>query len=311
MAQVKWLKVSSEDAGQRLDNFLVRELKGAPKTLVYRIIRKGEVRVNKGRSQASRRLEAGDEVRVPPIFLAEKQSAIKPSAPLIDRVERAIIFEDKDLIVINKPAGMAVHGGSGVSLGLIEIVRQARPLARRVELVHRLDKDTSGVMVLAKKTSVLRDLHEQIREDKLLKKYLTLVVGSWPQKLTKVDLPLLRTETKAGDRKVVVSPAGKPSLSKFKIIESSADLSLLEVQLITGRTHQIRVHTQASGHPILGDSRYGDFELNRKWQAKFMFLHASTLGFTHPASGDWVEFNAPLYGGFKNFLQKMDWKYEL
>lgn len=305
MAQVRWLKVSGEDSGQRLDNFLMRELKGAPKTLIYRIIRKGEVRVNKGRAQASRRLEAGDEVRVPPLALADKKVAVKPSASLLAKVEQSIIYEDKDILVVNKPAGMAVHGGSGVKLGLIEIVREARPLARRMELVHRLDRDTSGVMVLAKKTSILRDLHEQIREDKLLKRYLALVVGSWPKGLTKVDLPLLRKELRSGERVVVVDSQGKPSLSKFKVLQSFKDLSLLEVTLITGRTHQIRVHTQASGHPILGDVKYGNFEVNKQLQAKFMFLHASTLGFTHPGRGVWMEFEAPLYGGFDNFLKEL------
>ncbi|MFT3817601.1 MAG: RluA family pseudouridine synthase [Rubrivivax sp.] len=292
--------VDEESDGQRLDNFLLRLLKGVPKTHVYRVIRSGEVRVNKGRAAADTRLAAGDELRLPPLRLPERRADAAPPAP---PREFALLFEDEHLLAIDKPAGVAVHGGSGVSFGVIEQLRQARPQARFLELVHRLDKETSGVLLLAKKRSALTALQDQFRARDTGKVYLALVQGAWPKSLKVIDQPLLKTLDAAGERQVrVVSPAheqGRRSITLIRKAEAHGPFTLLEISLKTGRTHQIRVHLAHAGHPIVGDPKYGDFALNRelaRGPQRFgrMFLHAAELAFDHPASGERITLYAPL-----------------
>jgi 23S rRNA pseudouridine955/2504/2580 synthase len=303
------LEVDSEEVGQRLDNFLLKHLRKAPKMLIYRIIRKGEVRVNKGRAQPSRRLELGDIVRVPPVTIAEVGEKVVPPKVQMERIENLILFEDSDLMVINKPPGMAVHGGSGVSWGLVELVRNLRSDAKRVELVHRLDRDTSGAIILAKKMSVLRNMHEQIRQNQVEKRYLTLLAGQWPKNKQKVDLPLLRTTLGSGERIVEVSPDGKPCLSYFFLQQQFDQAALMEVKLITGRTHQIRVHAKAQGCPVVGDDKYGVDEINSEFKELGMAslaLHAQRLVFVHPATNNKVEIEAPLFKDFKRIISKLE-----
>lgn len=309
MSKVRWVEVTEEEAGQRLDNFLLKHLKKVPKSLVYRVIRKGEVRVNKGRCQASRRIEVGDVVRIPPVVLPDTGAVVEPPKMQIEKIEQYILYEDKDLLVLNKPSGIAVHGGSGVSWGLIELVRAARPLARRVELVHRLDRDTSGVILLAKKTSVLRHLHEQMRSNKVTKRYLALVAGAWPNALKKVDLPLKRSALRSGERMVEVHDDGKPSVSYFECLAHYKNASLLKVTLETGRTHQIRVHCLASGHAIIGDQKYGDEAVNQSFRAQGMgglALHSFQMGFVHPVSEKWFEVEAPLFKSFEKTIELLE-----
>jgi len=294
--EVKRVTVDAESAGQRLDNFLLRLLKGVPKTHVYRVIRSGEVRVNKGRAAADTRVAAGDEIRVPPVRLPEKSTVVVPAR------EFPLLFEDEHLLAIDKPAGVAVHGGSGVSSGVIEQLRQARPSARFLELVHRLDKETSGVLLLAKKRSALVALQDQFRARDTGKSYAALVTGAWPKNLKVIDLPLHKGLDAAGERHVrVVSPAsedGRRSITLVKSIQPHGAFSLLDLSLKTGRTHQIRVHLAHSGHPIVGDPKYGDFALNkavaREHRFARMFLHARELAFDHPASGERFTLSAPL-----------------
>jgi len=295
---VRRVTVDEGSAGQRLDNFLLRELKGVPKTHVYRVIRAGEVRVNKGRAQADTRLEIGDEVRIPPVRVPEKATA--PAAPAR---EFPIVFEDEHLLVIDKPAGVAVHGGSGVSYGVIEALRRARPTAKFLELVHRLDKETSGLLLIAKKRSALTALQDQFRDRETGKTYAALVWGDWPDKLKVIDVPLVKFVGSDGERWVRPGQAdeddAKRSISLVKIARRLGACTLLDVTIKTGRTHQIRVHLQQAGHPIVGDPKYGDFDKNRelaRGSLRFdrMFLHARRLRFTHPASGAELELAAPL-----------------
>ena len=315
-AQVRQLTVDEGSAGQRLDNFLIRELKGAPKTLVYRIIRSGEVRINKGRCRADSRLEIGDIVRVPPVRLAEKPAE---QAAAVPAREFPIVFEDEHLIVIDKPAGVAVHGGSGVSFGVIEQLRRARPQAKFLELVHRLDKETSGLLMIAKKRSALTHLQDQLRDRETGKTYAALVAGTWPKGRKVVDVPLLKFVGSDGERWVRAVPdpqdpqldQAKRSISLVKVVESCpgagkgaeggdpGGYSLLDVTIKTGRTHQIRVHLAHEGHPIVGDPKYGDFEANRalaRGALRFdrMFLHARALRVVHPATGETLTLAAPL-----------------
>ena len=303
-AQVKWLQVGEEAGGQRLDNFLMRELKGVPKTHVYRIIRSGEVRVNKGRAAADTRVAAGDTIRLPPVRVADRTDP-KP-APARDF---PVLFEDEHLIAIDKPAGVAVHGGSGVSFGVIEQLRQARPAARMLELVHRLDRETSGILLVAKRRSALTKLQDQFRDRETGKTYLALVTGAWPASRKVIDLPLHKYLQADGERRVKVvakdDPDGMRAISIVRVARRIAGMTLLEVTIKTGRTHQIRVHLAASGHPIAGDDKYGDFELNRrlaKEGLRRMFLHAWRLQFDHPASGERVELVAPLPPDLEKFL---------
>jgi 23S rRNA pseudouridine955/2504/2580 synthase len=297
---VRQLLVDAESEGQRLDNYLMRLLKGVPKTHVYRVIRSGEVRVNKGRAGADTRVAAGDVVRVPPMRTAAPQT--EEQAARVPAREFAVLWEDDHLLAIDKPAGVAVHGGSGVSFGVIEQLRRARPQARYLELVHRLDKETSGVLLLAKKRSALTALQDQFRARDTGKTYSALVFGAWPAKLKVVDLPLHKTLDGAGERQVrVVSTAhedGRRAITLVQVAQHLADTTLLDVTIKTGRTHQIRVHLAHSGHPIVGDPKYGDFALNKAYaksqRFERMFLHARELAFDHPASGQRMALHAPL-----------------
>ena len=296
---VKWLVVDEESAGQRLDNFLMRHLKGVPKTHVYRIIRSGEVRINKGRASADSRLEAGHEIRVPPVRVSDK-TAEKAARPAPAR-DFPPLLEDDHLLAIDKPAGVAVHGGSGVSFGVIEQLRQARPQAKLLELVHRLDRETSGILLVAKKRSALRQLQDQFRERETGKTYLALVKGDWPARLKVIDQPLRKYLLPDGERRVRVTtpddPDGQRSITLVQVAQRLQGCTLLEVTIKTGRTHQIRVHLASKGHPIAGDDKYGDFEWNKALQRqglKRMFLHAWRLQFNHPVSGERVALQAEL-----------------
>ena len=296
-SQVQWFDVDADLAGQRIDNFLRTKLKGAPKTLVYRILRKGEVRVNKKRIKPDYRLQEGDLVRVPPLRLTEARQAPVASASLAASLEAAVLYEDADLMVINKPSGLAVHGGSGISLGLIETLRQIRPQAKFLELVHRLDRDTSGCIMVAKKRSALRFLHEALRQKKVTKIYNALVDGKWSTRKTRVDAPLQKNELKSGERVVKAHPMGKESLTEFKVLQRFAGYAtLVEARPVTGRTHQIRVHSQFAGHPIIGDDKYGVDATNkfmRQFGLKRLFLHAVELRMPLPSGGRKV-IKAPL-----------------
>ena len=296
---VKWLVVDEESAGQRLDNFLMRHLKGVPKTHVYRIIRSGEVRINKGRCSADSRVEAGDQIRLPPVRVSDKvaENAAHPAPAR----EFPLLLEDEHLLAIDKPAGVAVHGGSGVSFGVIEQLRQARPQAKLLELVHRLDRETSGILLVAKKRSALKHLQDQFRERETGKTYLALVQGAWPARLKVIDQPLHKYLLADGERRVKVTnkddPDGMRSITLVKVAQRLQGCTLLEVTIKTGRTHQIRVHLASNGHPIAGDDKYGDFEWNKALQKqglKRMFLHAWRLQFNHPASGERVALQAEL-----------------
>ncbi|MEO0437375.1 MAG: RluA family pseudouridine synthase [Pseudomonadota bacterium] len=280
--RVRLLEVSERSDGQRLDNFLMRECPGVPKTRLYRAIRKGEIRVDKGRSKAERRLKAGQIVRLPPLEVAERMPATAPQG-WQRRLESAVLLEDELILAINKPPGLAVHGGSGLSYGLIETLRSMRSDWKRIELVHRLDRDTSGVLLLAKKPRALRDLHELFRSrEGVRKSYLTLVHGKWPKSKGIVDAPLERFERKSGERMVVVSSQGKASLTSFTLERQFPNATLLRAIPVTGRTHQIRVHTAHSGHPILGDVKYASKQsemLSADLKLKRLFLHSSELEF--------------------------------
>ena len=303
-AAVRHLTVDEGSAGQRLDNFLLRELRGAPKTLVYRIIRSGEVRINKGRASADTRLAPGDEVRVPPLRLSQPDAAAAAAVP---PREFPVLFEDEHLLVIDKPAGVAVHGGSGVSFGVIEQLRRARPQAKFLELVHRLDKETSGLLLIAKKRSALTALQDQFRQRETGKTYAALVIGAWPVAVKVIDVALHKYLDAAGERRVRAVAAdadeGRRSISLVRVAEALPGFTLLDVTIRTGRTHQIRVHLQHTGHPIAGDDKYGDFALNKALargeavpgcRFERMFLHARRLAFDHPAGGQRIELAAPL-----------------
>ena len=292
---VQRLIVDENTAGQRLDNYLLRLLKGVPKTHVYRIIRAGEVRVNKGRAAADTRLASGDEVRVPPVRVAEA-----PDTSAVPPREFTLLHEDEHLLAIDKPAGVAVHGGSGVSFGVIEQLRRARPEARFLELVHRLDKETSGVLLLAKKRSALTNLQDQFRGRETDKRYAALVWGDWPASQKVIDVALHKYIDAAGERRVAVDEErGRRSITLVKVAQRLAQHTLLDVTIKTGRTHQIRVHLADAGHAIVGDPKYGDFARNReiaRGALRFarMFLHARCLAFDHPASGERLQLEAPL-----------------
>ncbi|MDE2147123.1 MAG: RluA family pseudouridine synthase [Burkholderiales bacterium] len=295
--RARHLTVDAESAGQRLDNYLLRVLKGVPKTHVYRVIRSGEVRLNKGRADADTRVADGDDIRLPPLRLPDRSEA----APAPAR-EFAVLFEDDHLLAIDKPAGVAVHGGSGVAWGVIEQLRRARPQARFLELVHRLDRETSGVLLLAKKRSALMALQEQFRRRETAKVYAALVFGAWPESLKVIDLPLHKASDAAGERNVRVVAAdhadGRRSITLVKVAHRLPGTTLLDVTIKTGRTHQIRVHLAHSGHPIVGDPKYGDFARNKAWAREQglprMVLHARDLAFDHPADGRRIALHAPL-----------------
>ena len=298
---VRQVNIGAETSGQRVDNFLLRECKGVPKSHIYRILRSGEVRVNSGRVDATYKLKDGDRVRIPPLRLGEKAAPSKP--PKI--IDLPLLYEDEGLIAANKPAGLAVHGGSGISHGVIEQLRAARPEAKFLELVHRLDRDTSGLLLLAKKRSVLTAMHELIRTGQMDKRYLVLVQGKWPAGKQHVKLKLQRYVTGAGERRVSVDDEGRESHTVFELERVCGAYSLLQAQLKTGRTHQIRVHLAHLGFPIVGDDKYGDFELNKrlaKQGMKRMFLHAWKLAFVHPLTGDRLKLEAPLPPELENFI---------
>lgn len=287
------VRVDDASAGQRIDNFLVRVCKGVPKSHVYRILRSGEVRVNSRRVDQTYRLQLDDEVRIPPIRLAEK--AAEPVVPFGKPFD--IVFEDEALLVLDKPAGLAVHGGSGVSFGVIEQLRRQRPEAKFLELVHRLDRETSGLLIVAKKRSALTVLHDMMREGKVRKRYLTLVAGRWLNPMQHVKLALHKYLTEGGERRVSVNSEGKPAHSIVRLLKRWQSYSLVEVELKTGRTHQIRVHLSHLGFPLCGDDKYGDFSLNKQLEKqgfKRMFLHAAKLAFHHPLTDQLIELEAPL-----------------
>lgn len=297
---VRTVTVPADREGQRLDNFLLGQLKGAPRSLVYKLVRSGQVRVNGGRAKAERKLEAGDEVRIPPVSLAEAGDSAPPPSAFLKRMEQAIVFEDARLLVLNKPTGVASHGGSGISHGAIETMRALRP-GQSLELVHRLDRDTSGLLVLAKKRSALTELQALLREDHedgIEKRYLTLLVGRMPDGVMSVDAPLLVGLRQGGERHVQVNAAGKHSLSHFRVLERRGGHSYCEVRIETGRTHQIRVHAQHLGHPVAGDDKYGDAAVNKRLREqiglKRLFLHAASLQFALDGGKTPYVLNAPL-----------------
>ncbi len=303
--KVQWCEISSENCDQRLDNFLITKLKGVPKTRIYRIIRKGEVRVNKGRIDNKYRLKTGDIVRIPPVRVAARDMEIDLQPTLKRYLEQDIIYEDDVLIVLNKPSGFAVHGGTGISSGVIEGLRLLRPDDRFLELAHRLDKDTSGCLLVAKKRSTLRVLHDHFRGDGVKKTYLALLVGQWDRKKQQINAPLLKNTGKGGERVVKVSQAGKQAETHFRRLQQYKNLTLVEASPITGRTHQIRVHAAWMGYPIVADERYGTESVNKELKKKGykrLFLHAKQLQFNHPVTNELMIFKAPLSEDLENLL---------
>jgi 23S rRNA pseudouridine955/2504/2580 synthase len=307
---VKLVRVPEDRDGQRIDNFLMNQLKGAPKSLVYKIVRSGQVRINGKRAKPDSRVAGGDEIRIPPVVLGEPGAVRPPPPSLLEKLEKAIVFEDASLLALNKPSGLAAHGGSGVSYGAIEALRALRP-QQSFELVHRLDRDTSGILVVAKKRSALLELQALMREgedeEAPNKRYLALLVGKMPQGTMTVEAPLLRLTGKGGDRSVRVDPKGKPSVSHFKLLERRSGHSFCEVIIETGRTHQIRVHAQHIGHPVAGDDKYGDREANKRLaeQAglKRLFLHAAAMSFD--LAGKPYTLNAPLAAELSATLDRL------
>jgi len=305
MNSVRILEVAQEYSGQRLDNFLQRELKGVPKTRLYRALRKGEIRVNKGRVKADYRVVTGDQVRIPPLRVAERDELQAVPGRWADLLEQRLIYEDAGLWVLNKPSGLAVHGGSGLSFGLIECLRLLRPEERYLELVHRLDRDTSGCLMIARKPAVLKELHRQLRDDVVHKTYLALVGGKWSARRTFVEAPLQKNTLKSGERIVRVEQAGKAARTNFRVVERFADSTLVEAMPVTGRTHQIRVHALHAGHPLLGDDKYGNREADqaaRERGLKRLFLHASGLEFRN-MEGQLQRVSAPLDPELEDYLQ--------
>lgn len=294
------LEVGEESVGQRIDNFLIRNLKGVPKSHVYRILRSGEVRVNSGRIKPDYRLVDGDKVRVPPVRVATPEAR-----PPARSLALPVVFEDDALIVIDKPSGVAVHGGSGISFGVIESLRAERPKAKFLELAHRLDRDTSGLLMVGKKRSALVELHRMLRDGEVRKDYVAIVKGRWKGGGRKIDVPLHKYVTAEGERRVSVRDDGQQAISLFKPLAAGDTASMLDIRLMTGRTHQIRVHAAHVGHPILGDDKYGDFDLNRalvKQGVKRLFLHARQLSLSHPLSGEPLSFVSPLPTEMQRFL---------
>ena len=302
-----WREVDESSQDQRIDNYLQKILKGVPKSHIYRILRSGEVRVNSGRVQASYRLQDGDKIRLPPIRTSVKPVRTGPSVPGA-LFCGPVLFEDDDLLVIDKPSGVAVHGGSGISSGIIEPMREARPGLRFLELVHRLDRATSGVLILAKKRSALTGLHAQLREGAVRKHYLALVLGEWKDAKRNVRVALHKYVSSSGERRVVANEEGQQAHTVFRLVRNLPGYSLLNAELKTGRTHQIRVHLAHIGYPIAGDDKYGDFDANKrlaKLGFKRMFLHAAKLEFNHPRNAQLVRIEAPLPPELARFLQSV------
>lgn len=307
--RVEHWQAGEGDAGQRIDNFLLRRLKGVPRSVIYRILRKGEVRVNARRIGPEYRLEAGDRVRVPPVRTAAERPAPRPGAGLAAQLEAAILHEDERLLVVNKPAGLAVHGGSGVSYGVIEALRALRPGERELELVHRLDRDTSGCLMVAKRRSLLRLLHALQREGRIEKIYLALLAGRWRRGAARVDAPLRKNVMQGGERMVRVAADGKEAVTEFRVVQRFADSTLVEATLVTGRTHQIRVHAAHLGTPILGDAKYGDAEANRRCRERGLrrlFLHAAGLLIRWPGDEPPLAVAAALDPELQRFLDKLE-----
>lgn len=307
--QVRFITVDDEDAGQRIDNFLLKTLKGVPKSMIYRLLRKGEIRVNKKRTKPEYKLIAEDLLRLAPIRVSENTNEVSTQLNVVANLESQILFEDEILIVINKPSGMAVHGGSGLSFGLIEALRALRPEARMLELVHRLDRDTSGCLVIAKKRSALRHLHEQLRNKKVQKFYHALVKGRWSSKLTRVTESLKKNDLKSGERVVIVDNInGKESETRYKVMQHYKNATLVRAFPVTGRTHQIRVHCQIKGHPIACDPKYGNepFDIEMKGKGvKRLFLHAASIEFTHPRTEQKLKIEAPLDKALHKVLKQL------
>lgn len=305
---VRQVLVDADYQGQRLDNFLLAQLKGVPKSHVYRIVRKGEVRVNKGRSQVSYRLQPGDMVRIPPVRLAERDAPAAPGDRVLQLLADSILYEDKRLLVLNKPSGLAVHGGSGLKFGVIEALRALRPEEKQLELVHRLDRDTSGCLLIARRRSALRTLHELLRGDGVDKRYLALVAGRWGKDREVVDAPLSKNQLRGGERVVRVDPNGKAAKTIFRVLERFSDATLVEAELLTGRTHQLRVHLAHLGTPILGDEKYGDDAANRAMKRlglNRLFLHARSLSFDWTEEVGRLKVEAPLEPALEQLLAKL------
>jgi 23S rRNA pseudouridine955/2504/2580 synthase len=300
-ARATTLEVGEEAEAQRIDNYLLRILKGVPKSHVYRVLRSGEVRVNSGRIKPEYRLKVGDKIRVPPI-------RISPAKPAVLRpLDLPVVHEDEALLVIDKPSGVAVHGGSGVSFGVIESLRAERPQAKFLELAHRLDRDTSGLLILCKKRAALVELHRMLREGEVEKIYLALAKGIPARREFDISESLHKYVTSQGERRVAVREDGKSAVTKVKVLKQGDSFSLLQLRLMTGRTHQIRVHLAHAGHPVLGDDKYGDFPLNHtleKEGVRRLFLHASSLSFSHPLSGAALAFKSPVPEEMKSFMKK-------
>ena len=306
--QASFLTVNEEHAERRLDNFLIGHFGDLPKTRIYQMIRKGEVRVNKGRIKQNYRLQTGDMVRIPPVYISPRENPSKPPESLSKLISDSIIYEDEYLLAINKPSNIAVHSGSNVQYGVIEILRAQRPEAHFLELVHRLDRATSGCLLIAKDHKTLREMHDILKSGEVKKLYLALLKGRLMNDLQTVDLPLTKTGTTSGDRKVRVDKAGKQALTHFHLLERFNVASLCRVELMTGRTHQIRVHAAAIDHPLAGDEKYGDWEFNRamkKSGLKRLFLHAQTLSFAMPATGKQIELTAKLPDELEQCLDKL------
>jgi 23S rRNA pseudouridine955/2504/2580 synthase len=303
--KVRKVNVSEDEAGQRIDNFLARYLKGVPKSHIYRILRRGEVRVNSGRIRARYKVCAGDTVRIPPVRISESKPGHVPGINL----EQHVLFENPRLLVINKPSGIAVHGGSGLSYGIIEALRAERSTAPYLELGHRLDRETSGCLVIAKRRSFLRAFHEQLQQGQVKKLYLALVDGQWQGSKRTVDVALRKNQLRGGERMVSVDPEGKTAISIFRPVSVYQDTSLVEVELKTGRTHQIRVHGQHIGHPLAGDEKYGDEQFNRRMRAiglRRMLLHAHMIEFVDPYDDEVITVSSPLDENFRAVLGHLE-----
>lgn len=306
--EVRWHTVSAEESGQRIDNFLIAQLRGVPKSLVYRIVRKGEVRANKKRIKPDYKLKEGDFIRIPPVKVSERPDLPSANLEQVAALEHAILYEDDALMLINKPSGVAVHGGSGLQFGLIEGLRALRPKEKNLELVHRIDRDTSGLLLVAKKRSVLRSLHEQLRNKEMNKQYLALVRGQWQKRVRSVEAPLKKNTLKSGERIVRVDAEGKASLTRFRIQQRYKEGTLVEASPVTGRTHQIRVHALHAGHPIAKDPKYGDADFDNAMSGlglNRLFLHAWQLRFLHPVTGKEVAFEAPLDENLQQTLKQL------
>ncbi|MGD2082570.1 MAG: RluA family pseudouridine synthase [Chromatiales bacterium] len=308
-SRVRTVQIDAGDEGQRIDNYLVRVLKGVPRSRIYRILRKGEVRVNRGRVAASYRLRRGDSVRLPPVRVAERPAPGRPGDTVLRALSRAVVYEDARLLVLDKPAGLAVHGGSGVAFGVIEGLRALRPEEPGLELVHRLDRDTSGCLVIARRRSALRTLHQLFREGRVDKRYLALLAGRWERDRAEVDLALRKNTLRSGERVVRPDAQGKPALTRFRVLRRLARATLVEAKLETGRTHQIRVHAAALGTPILGDDKYGEIRANRAAREaglKRLFLHAASLRLRWPGDEQDLAVEAPLSNELQAFIEEID-----